>query len=113
MVGAGLLIQRLLTGAILLYSGFACLNSKSDCFLPVAKSIAALAGVLLIAGLWTPIAGILVTGVETWLVMSASGSTAIPLVLTILGMTLAMNGPGTWSADAMLYGRKHITFPER
>ena len=77
--GAGLLIQRLLIDTILLYNALTCLNSKSVCVFAVAKSIAALAAILLIAGLWTPIAGILVTGVETWIIMSASCTRSLPL----------------------------------
>jgi putative oxidoreductase len=111
--GAGLLIQRLVVGTMLLYIDFACLDAKSLCVFAVTKSIAALAGVLLMAGLWTPIVGILVAGVETWIVLSANSSTVIPLVLAVLGLTLAMIGPGTWSVDALLYGRRRITFPER
>ena len=32
----------------------------------------------------------------------------VPLTLAILGATLAMIGPGAWSIDARLFGRKHI-----
>ena len=76
------------------------------------KSIGALAGFLLIAGLGTPIVGILVAGVETWIALSATGNTAIPVALAVLGLTLAMIGPGAWSVDARLFGRRHIAFPE-
>jgi putative oxidoreductase len=30
------------------------------------------------------------------------------IVLALLGSTLAMIGPGAWSIDARLFGRKHI-----
>jgi uncharacterized membrane protein YphA (DoxX/SURF4 family) len=30
------------------------------------------------------------------------------LVLAILGLSLAMIGPGAWSVDARLFGRKQI-----
>jgi putative oxidoreductase len=36
----------------------------------------------------------------------------MPVALAILGLTLAMIGPGAWSADARLFGRRHIAFPE-
>jgi hypothetical protein len=32
----------------------------------------------------------------------------IPIILATLSATLAMIGPGAWSIDAWLYGRKHI-----
>jgi putative oxidoreductase len=33
--------------------------------------------------------------------------------LATSGATLAMTGPGAWSMDARLFGRKHFEFPER
>jgi hypothetical protein len=32
----------------------------------------------------------------------------MPIVLAVLGLSLAMIGPGAWSADARLFGRKQI-----
>ena len=66
------------------------------------------AGVLLLVGLWTPAGGLLVTIVELWVVLSRVGDPLIPLMLAILGAGLAMIGPGAWSVDARLFGRKHI-----
>jgi putative oxidoreductase len=86
--GAGLLIQRLLVGATLLTVDFGCLGAAPVCPAAAAKSIGALAGILLIAGLWTPIAGIVVAGVEAWIALSAAGNPGIPLALAVLGLTL-------------------------
>jgi uncharacterized membrane protein YphA (DoxX/SURF4 family) len=74
--------------------------------------IGAGAGILLLLGLWTPIGGVLVTIVELWFFLSRVGDPLIPLMLAILGATLAMIGPGAWSIDARLFGRKHIDPPE-
>jgi putative oxidoreductase len=65
-------------------------------------------GILLLVGLWTPVGGVLVTIVELWIVLSRVGDPLVPLMLAILGATLAMIGPGAWSIDARLFGRKHI-----
>ena len=65
-------------------------------------------GILLPVGLWTPVGGVLVTIVELWIVLSCVGDPLVPLALAILGVTLAMIGPGAWSIDARLFGRKHI-----
>jgi hypothetical protein len=32
----------------------------------------------------------------------------MPLVLAVLGASLAMIGPGVWSFDARIFGRKQI-----
>jgi hypothetical protein len=51
---------------------------------------------------------VLVTIVELWIVLSGFGDLLVPLMLAILGATSAMIGPGAWSIDARLFGRKHI-----
>ena len=109
--GRGLLIQRLLVGLALLYIDFACLSATPGCMAAVSKSIGAVAGLMLIAGLWTPIAGFLIVGAEGWIALSSAN--AFSVVLGVLGLTFAMIGPGAWSVDALLYGRKHIAFPRR
>jgi len=74
---------------------------------------AAVAGILLLVGLWTPVAGTMITIVELWIVCSSSGGLGIPIILATLGATLAMIGPGAWSIDAHLFGRKHFEIPQR
>jgi len=37
-----------------------------------------------------------------------AGDPWISCILAILGATLAMIGPGEWSIDARLFGRKHF-----
>jgi len=74
--------------------------------------IGAGAGILLLVGLWTPAGGLLVTIVELWVVLSRVGDPLVPLMLAILGASLAMIGPGAWSVDARLFGRKHIEPPK-
>ncbi len=65
-------------------------------------------GVLLIAGLWTPIAGILVVLVELCLALSRLTGIENSVLLASLGAALAVLGPGSHSVDAKLYGRKRI-----
>jgi putative oxidoreductase len=102
--GAGLLIQRLLLGAALLYFVGGTVAAP--------QVIGALAGLLLIAGLWTPLAGIVAACAEVWITFSAPAYTGIPAALALLSVTLALIGPGEWSVDARLYGRKHFVPPE-
>ena len=73
--------------------------------------IGALAGILLIAGLWTPVAGAVVACAEAWVAFASPADAGIPAALAVLGVTLALIGPGEWSVDARLYGRKHIVPP--
>jgi hypothetical protein len=54
----------------------------------------------------------LIAVVEVWVGYSGAGG-GIPITLATLGATLAMIGPGAWSIDARLFGRKHFEIPER
>jgi len=65
-------------------------------------------GILLLAGLWTPIAGALQAIIELWDMLSARDPAVVHLTLAALGFSLAMLGPGAWSVDARLFGRKRI-----
>ena len=73
----------------------------------IAQMIAA---ILLMIGLGTPFAGTIIAGMELWIVFSGSADTWIAIMLIGLAASLAMIGPGAWSVDARLFGRKHIEF---
>ena len=107
--GAGLLIQRLLVGAALVY----CVAAAPAGAVAASQAIAAVAGLLLIAGLWTPVAGVVAAVSEAWVGFSLAPHPQIPAALAVLGVTLALIGPGAWSIDARLYGRKHFAPPQR
>jgi putative oxidoreductase len=107
--GAGLLIQRLLAGSALVYCAVAAFDGTSA----APQVIGGLSGLLLIAGLWTPVAGVVAGCAEAWLAVSSPAHPAMPAVLAVLGVTLALIGPGAWSVDARLFGRKHYAPPPR
>jgi|SRR5215510_5205383 len=111
--GRGLLLQRVVTAAVLLCCGFGHLKEPLHFAFIFPYAIGACAGVLLLIGLWTPICGTLIALLEAWIAVSGAGGSAIPIMLSTLGATLAMIGPGAWSIDARLFGRKHLEIPER
>ena len=110
--GGGILLQRLLIGVTLLHRGIEYLSSARDLEPMAPEIIGAGAGILLLAGLWTPMAGALVAIVEVWIVFSHDSDSCNSLILAALGASLAMIGPGAWSIDAWLFGRKHIHVPD-
>jgi len=106
--GGGLLLQRLLAGGSLVYIGVASVIAAPHTEVAVPQMLAAVAGALLVAGLWTPITGAVIAIVEAWIAFSHSANPWMPLMLAILGASLAMIGPGAWSIDACLFGRKQV-----
>ena len=72
-----------------------------------------IAGIFLVLGLWTPIAGILVAVIELWQALSPSENLWVHILVGTLGLALAMLGPGAWSIDARLFGWKRIEIPDR
>ncbi|MGB2668134.1 MAG: hypothetical protein WAK48_29350 [Candidatus Acidiferrum sp.] len=112
--GNGLLLLRVLTGVALIHYGIVELREAHQfAFASMApQTIAAAAGILLFVGFWTPVTGALVAIVEVWIAFSRAGDPWIPIILATIGATLAMVGPGAWSIDAQLYGRKYIDIPE-
>ena len=109
--GAGLFLQRVLTSALLLYFGITHFLETVGLDRNPPFLIAALAGVFLLLGLWTPVAGITIAVAEVWILLAWPGPPLAPVVLAGLGGTVAMIGPGMWSVDAKLYGRKHLQDP--
>lgn len=105
--GFGLLLQRLFAGIGLLYSCIAEVKTPTG-GLMIPEVTGAALGLFLLAGLWTPVVGTLVAVVELSIVLAGGSDAGMPLVLAIFGGTLAMIGPGAWSADARLFGRKHL-----
>jgi putative oxidoreductase len=114
--GTGLLLLRVLTGAALIHFGIVGVLASPPLTTVVLQIIGIGAGILLLAGLWTPVAGTLAAIVKVSIAFSRyfshSGDPWIPILQAVLGAVLAMVGPGAWSIDARLFGRKRIDIPE-
>lgn len=101
--------MRLVVGSALI--GSASLTLRSD---PPPANVAMPAmllmgaGILLIAGLWTPIVGSSTALIEIWKMLTLPGDKWVWLLLGSVGAALAMLGPGLWSVDARLYGWKRL-----
>ena len=110
--GIGLLLMRLVVGAVVLWYADPRLWSDPPLHTVVACSLLAVAGLLLIAGLWTPIGGAVVAVVAIFEIPTGEPAVGRLLAATIAG-ALTMLGPGRLSIDARLFGWKRIDLPVR
>ena len=111
--GLSILFLRFGIGMSLVYDGTAGLFATPQS-IPIARELIALgAGLLLLVGLWTPASGMLAAILELWIAFSGADHLRGVLLLAALGVALAMLGPGAWSVDARLFGRKRIEIPYR
>ncbi len=116
--GLGLLLLRLGAGLSLIYFGIADLSRGLGEPITAASDLLATAGgILLLAGLWTPVAGALAAIDEVWLAFSRPFSHLsdqwLHILLAVLSGGVAMLGPGAWSVDARLFGRKRLDRGDR
>jgi putative oxidoreductase len=105
-------LLRISLGIALIYFGISGLSSLSVTVALAQRLVAAVGGILLLVGLWTPVMGTLVAFSEIWFALSqyslSHQDTWIHISLAVLSVCVAMLGPGAWSVDAHLFGRKRF-----
>src|SRR5580704_11635810 len=115
--GFGLLLLRLGVGIALISFGVSGFFAASGEPLALARySIEAVGAIFLILGFWTPVVGALIVLDELWIALSlwSSPPGGPPdghwnhVFLAVLTAGVAMLGPGAWSIDARLFGRKRF-----
>ena len=107
------MLLRLGAGIALICLGIGALLGPLGEWITIAWALVAVAGgILLLAGLWTPMAGAVIAIDELWIALSLYSSQRdsqwIHLLLAVLTAGVAMLGPGAWSIDARLFGRKRF-----
>ena len=100
--------MRLVAGSSLIVHGLMRLWTGPPAQLFIPEVVGTVAGILLLAGLWTPIAGSLVAALATWKGIAQLGDPWANIFLGTIGIGLALLGPGEWSVDARLFGWKRI-----
>jgi hypothetical protein len=111
--GAGLLLLRLVVGSVVLVGAGSKVWSAAPLQTTLTSASLAGSGLLLIAGLWTPLAGTAVAAIEILQVLTLAEDPLVCLMAGTVGGALAMLGPGRWSVDAQLFGWKRIEAPPR
>jgi putative oxidoreductase len=105
--------MRLVAGFTLVDDGIIGLRREPRLEQGMVYVLAIGAGILLLAGLWTPFVGALSAVIELWCAFSQPGDPMTRILLVTLGTALALVGPGAWSVDARLFGWKRIHIRNR
>jgi putative oxidoreductase len=112
--GVGLLLQRLLVSSVLIQYAIIQLRVPAGFEVQLLlQATGVVVGVFLLLGLWTPIAGSVSAVLQVWAFVSGTPDPRIPILMAMLGVSLALIGPGAWSIDARIFGRKQIWIPQR
>lgn len=104
--------MRLSAGTALVVQGVLALLAGPPLGAVLFQTLSIALGLLLLAGLWTPVAGTLVVAEALWNVFS-SGHPCRWIMLATLGAALALIGPGAWSIDARLFGWRRLEIRDR
>ena len=110
--GVGLLLMRLSAGMAMVVHGVSGLLAGPPLGAGVFEAFSSGLGILLLAGLWTPVAGTLAAADALWNVFS-TGHPTLWILLATLGAALALIGPGAWSIDARLFGWRRLEIRDR
>jgi putative oxidoreductase len=109
--GAGLLLLRLVLAASILQSWEGASDGQA---LPFAVRAIELAfGLSLSFGLWTPVASVGQFVLALVLFVTGLEENSTRQLFSLSYISLAALGPGAWSADAYLYGRRRMSIDSK
>jgi putative oxidoreductase len=104
----GLLVLRIVAGILPIYDVITRMTGETQHESLGLQVIAASAAIFLLAGLWTPVAGALLSVADVWIAFSGTTHLRSSILLATIGAAIAVLGPGAWSIDALLFGRKRL-----
>ena len=102
------MILRLGAILALLHDAFLPSTSSGGLMAAVLRGIGAVAAALLLVGFATPVAAALMVADELLIALLQPGDVWAHVLLIALGIGVALVGPGAWSVDARLFGRRVI-----
>jgi hypothetical protein len=111
--GKGLFILRVAISTFLICDARSALIEPRQGSGLLTTLVAAGIGVLLCLGLWTPVAGVAVALLELYLLFLRQGAVWPSLLAASIASGLSLLGPGAWSIDSHIYGRKRISITDR
>ena len=121
--GTGLVLLRLVCGVLLAAQGAVYLLDWSNLRLATSafSLLAVISGVLLVIGCWTRTAALVAavlcaSGVFSWLPVPGLAilTAKLPgLLLAAIAAAVFCLGPGAFSLDALIFGRREVVIPTR
>jgi putative oxidoreductase len=106
--GLGLLLIRVLTGSAVVVHSLAMLHGELRIGPLVLTAFFSVLGLSLVLGFWTPLAAGLIALSALWDGLAHPAARYYALVVGVLGVALALLGPGAWSVDARLFGWRRV-----
>jgi hypothetical protein len=104
--GAALLLLRLCVSTAIVFHGLHS-GIHTDAA-PLLIAAAWISAALILIGLWTPIAAGVAAVTEAAGALAGAPEFLTHMLVTVIAVSLVLLGPGAWSIDAFLYGRKRV-----
>jgi uncharacterized membrane protein YphA (DoxX/SURF4 family) len=122
-LGLGLLLLRVAVGAVAIVLGITCITSAAHRGLSVwlVGTVLTASGAALVVGFVTVMTSVLlglcVMGITLSLIpappLGSLGAPMIGILVGIVALGIALIGPGAFSVDGYLFGRREIVIPPR
>jgi putative oxidoreductase len=110
--GRGLLLLRITDGVFVIHQELVQLaGSHYSAAALTLHAPVLIVGALLLSGIWTPIAATILAALEIGTVVFAIGRPEDAILSAAIALSVAMLGPGVWSVDAAIFGRRRLEFP--
>jgi hypothetical protein len=101
-------VLRIASGAYLLTNGITTIAVSGASSLGSLAFASTIPGGLLLIGLWTPVVGILTALLEALMILKTIEEPKEGILLICVCAAIAMLGPGCWSIDSVLFGRRKL-----